>query len=206
MLIAKALEHDSINGNSELNEVLKQLQESNDVSVMACNRVNQIIRSLKNFSKVDEAEFQEADINENIKSVLVLTSNLWKRKIVMHEEYGEIPKVKCFPGMLNQVFMNLIVNAVQAISDNGNIYIRTWNDENNVYISVKDDGCGISEENQARIFDNGFTTKGSSLGMGLGLSISRSIMEKHDGSITVNSKQGEGAEFVISIPLRNSRT
>ncbi|HEX2947706.1 MAG TPA: HAMP domain-containing sensor histidine kinase [Clostridia bacterium] len=206
MLIAQILGNDSINGNNQLLELLEQLQESNNVSIMACNRVNQIIRSLKNFSKVDQAEFQEADINEGIKSVLVLTSNLWKRKIVIHEEYGDIPKVKCFPGMLNQVLMNLVVNSVQAVSDNGNIFIKTWNDENNVYISVRDDGCGISEENLPKVFDNGFTTKGSSLGMGLGLSISRSIMEKHNGSIAVNSRQGEGAEFIISIPLNNPKT
>jgi len=206
MLIEQVLEHESINQDNELTELLKQLQDSNNVSIMACSRVNQIIRSLKNFSKVDEAEFQEADINEGMKSVLVLTSNLWKRKIAIHEEYGDIPKIKCFPGMLNQVFMNLIVNSVQASSDNGNIYIRTWNDEDNVYISVKDDGCGIGEENLNRVFDNGFTTKGKSLGMGLGLAISRSIIEKHNGSIVVQSKPGEGAEFIISIPLRNSRT
>ncbi len=206
MLITQVLEHESLSGDSALTELLRQLQDSNNVSIMACNRVNQIIRSLKNFSKVDEAEFQEYDINEGMKSVLILTSNLWKRKIVMHEEYGDIPKVKCFPGMLNQVFMNLIVNSVQAITDNGNIYIKTWNDEDNVYANVKDDGCGIGEDNLNRVFDNGFTTKGKSLGMGLGLAISRSIIEKHNGNITVRSKPGEGAEFTVSIPLRNSRT
>jgi signal transduction histidine kinase len=203
MLITKVLEHESVGGDSALMELLEQLQDSNNVSIMACNRVNQIIRSLKNFSKIDEAEFQEADINEGMKSVLVLTSNLWKRKIVMHEDYGNIPKVKCFPGMLNQVFMNLIVNAVQAVSDDGNIWIKTWNDEDNIYASVKDDGCGIKEENLIRVFDNGFTTKGKSLGMGLGLAISRSIIEKHNGSISVVSRTGEGAEFTISIPLRD---
>jgi signal transduction histidine kinase len=203
MLITQVLEHESVGGDSALMELLKQLQDSNNVSIMACNRVNQIIRSLKNFSKIDEAEFQEADINEGMKSVLVLTSNLWKRKIVMHEDYGNIPKVKCFPGMLNQVFMNLIVNAVQAVSDDGNIWIKTWYDEDNVYASVKDDGCGIKEENLIRVFDNGFTTKGRSLGMGLGLAISRSIIEKHNGSIAVVSRTGEGAEFTLSIPLRD---
>ncbi len=203
MLITQVLEHGSVSGDSALMELLKQLQDSNNVSIMACNRVNQIIRSLKNFSKVDEAEFQEADINEGMKSVLVLTSNLWKRKIVMHEDYGNIPRIKCFPGMLNQVFMNLIVNAVQAVSDDGNIWIKTWNDEETVYASVKDDGCGIREENLIRVFDNGFTTKGKSLGMGLGLAISRSIIEKHNGSIAVVSRPGEGAEFTVSIPLRD---
>jgi signal transduction histidine kinase len=192
--------------NNELLESLTQLQEANDVSVMACSRVNQIIRSLKNFSKVDQAEFQEADINEGMKSVLVLTSNLWKRKIAIQEEYGDIPRIKCFPGMLNQVFMNLIVNSVQSIEDKGDIYIKTWNDEKFLYVSVKDNGCGISEENLSKIFESGFTTKGQSLGMGLGLSISRSIMNKHNGEITVSSRAGEGSEFVVKLPLTQERT
>jgi signal transduction histidine kinase len=169
---------------------------------MACERVMQIIKSLKTFTKLDQAEFQEADINEGIRSVLVLTSNLWKRKITIHEDYGELPLVKCFPGMLNQVFMNIVVNAVQAIGENGDIFIKTWKDEKSVNISIRDTGCGIGEENLQRIFENGYTTKSGSLGMGLGLAISRSIINKHEGDIRVTSKVGEGTEFTVIIPLQ----
>lgn len=201
MMISGIMELASVKNDPELLEMLEQLKESNDISTMACSRVNQIIRSLKNFSKVDEAQFQVSDINENLKSVLVLTSNLWKRKIEIHEDYGELPGVKCYPGMLNQVFMNLIVNAIQSIEDKGNIYIKTWNDEKNAYVSIKDDGCGITEENMEKIFNNGFTTKRNSHGMGLGLSISRSIMDKHQGRITVTSEPGKGSEFIVTLPL-----
>ncbi len=201
MMISSIFELESVKSNPELLSLLEQLKESNDISTMACSRVSQIIKSLKNFSKVDEAECQMANINEGLKSVLVLTSNLWKRKIEIHEDYGNIPEVKCYPGMLNQVFMNLIVNAIQAIDDKGNISIKTWNDDQFVYVSVKDDGCGISSENIDKIFNNGFTTKCNSLGMGLGLSISRSIMDKHQGHITVKSEPGKGSEFKVSIPL-----
>ncbi len=201
MMISSIFELESIKNDPELLGMLEQLKESNDISTMACNRVSQIIRSLKNFSKVDEAQFQVADLNEGLKSVLVLTSNLWKRKIEIHEDYGDLPGVKCYPGMLNQVFMNVIVNAIQSIDEKGNIHIRTWNDDSNVYVSIKDDGCGIASENIDRIFNNGFTTKSKSLGMGLGLSISRSIMDKHQGRITVTSEPGKGSEFIISLPL-----
>lgn len=205
MLLSRVFGLETVHANDELLELLTQLQESNNVSIMACNRVNQIIRSLKNFSKIDQAEFQEADINEGLRSVLTLTSNLWKKKIVIHEEYGNIPKIKCFHGMLNQVFMNLIVNAIQAIEEKGNIYVRTWQDNQLMKISIRDDGIGISEENIGKIFDNGFTTKGNSLGMGLGLSICLSIIKKHNGDITVTSKPGIGSEFIVSVPINATK-
>jgi signal transduction histidine kinase len=201
MMISGIFELESVKNDPELRGMLEQLKESNDISAMACSRVSQIIRSLKNFSKVDEAECQVTDINEGLKSVLVLTSNLWKRKIVIHEDYGDLPGIKCYAGMLNQVFMNLIVNAIQSIEDKGNIYIKTWTDEKYAYVSVKDDGCGIAGDNLDKIFNNGFTTKSNSHGMGLGLSISRSIMDKHRGNITVTSEPGKGSEFIVSLPL-----
>lgn len=204
MLLNTLILSDTVNEDKELKDVAMQLKEANDISLLACNRVSQIIRSLKNFSKIDQAEFQEADINEGIRSVLVLTSNLWKHKISIHEEYGELPLVKCYSGMLNQVFMNLIVNAVQAIQESGDIFIKTWKDEEAVYVSIRDTGCGIREGDLWKIFENGYTTKGSNLGMGLGLSISRSIVNKHNGNITVSSKPGEGTEFTVTIPLKNS--
>jgi signal transduction histidine kinase len=202
MLLDGFLKSETVKGNKDVLELAVQMQDANNISIMASNRVSQIIRSLKTFSKVDQAEFQEADINESIRSVLVLTSNLWKRKITVHEDYGPIPQIKCFPGMLNQVFMNLVVNAVQSIEENGYIYIKTWNDERYEYISIRDTGSGISEDNISRIFDTGFTTKGSNLGMGLGLSISRNIINKHNGEIKVNSTPGIGTEFIVSIPLQ----
>lgn len=203
MLLNLLAENTAARDNAELSEMLTQLREANNISIMACRRVSDIIRSLKNFSKIDQAEFQEADINEGLRSVLVLTSNLWKRHITIHEEYGALPQVKCYSGMLNQVFMNIVVNAIQAIEEKGDIFIKTWADEKHVHISIRDTGSGIKEEHLARIFDTGFTTKAhsSGMGMGLGLSITRNIVEKHHGEIKVNSTPGTGTEFIVSIPL-----
>lgn len=198
-----------INGNSlvqsdkELSELVEQMKEANGISIMACQRITEIIKSLKSFSKLDQAEFQEADINDCLKCVLVLTSNLWKNRISMHEEYGSFPMVKCFPGLLNQVFMNIIVNAIQAINDKGDIYIRTYADDKHVYTSIRDNGSGICEEHISRIFEPGFTTKGSGIGMGLGLSICYNIIKKHNGEIKVESKLGKGTEFIVCIPYNN---
>lgn len=202
LLLKNILELEEVRSDDKLLDLISQMQEANNVSLLACDRVNQIIRSLKTFSKVDQAEFQEADINDGLHSVLVLTSNLWKRRIEMHEDYGQLPLVKCFSGMLNQVFMNIIVNAIQSIEDNGDIYIKTCTDGQNVVISIRDTGCGIKPELLDKIFENGFTTKSSMLGMGLGLSISKNIVvKKHNGEINVHSTPGKGTEFIMKIPI-----
>ncbi|NJD01303.1 MAG: hypothetical protein FIA99_01595, partial [Ruminiclostridium sp.] len=134
MLVNQLDKNPLVDSNSELTDIAGKLKETNSVNLLACGRVIEIIRSLKTFSKLDQAEFQEANINEGIQSVLVLTSNLWKNKITLHEEYGNLPPVKCFPGLLNQVFMNIFVNAVQAVENQGDIYIRTYEDEK--YINI----------------------------------------------------------------------
>ena len=206
MILHSLNQYDTIKGDEGLAVSVKEMQEANDINIMACQRVIEIIKSLKNFSKLDEAEFQEADINEGIKSVLTLTSNLWKRRITLHQELNNVPKIKCFPGLLNQVFMNIIVNAFQAIEDKGEMFIKTYADEKYVYVSIKDTGTGIKEVNISKIFDPGFTTKGAGIGMGWGLSISYNILQKHHGEIKVSSKEGMGTEFIICIPLKNSTT
>lgn len=205
MLLSELVNHSIVQSNDELNSIFNQLKEVNDVNLMACSRIIEIIKSLKSFSRLDQAEFQEANINEGIKSVLVLTNNLLKRRITVHEEYGDIPPVKCFPGQLNQVVMNIIVNASQAIEGEGEIFIRTYQKEKYICISIKDTGTGIKEEDILEIFDPGFTTKGVGVGLGLGLYISYNIIENHDGEISVVSELGKGAEFIIKIPIDNEK-
>ncbi len=205
MFINMLKENPQVSENEELNQLVASMNEMNSVSVMACNRVTEIIRSLKTFSRIDQAEFQETNIIDSLKSVLVLSSNLWKKKITIHEDYGELTTIKCYSGLLNQVFMNILVNSIQAIENKGDIYIKTYNDTENMYISIRDTGIGISEENRTRIFDMGFTTKGTGIGMGLGLAISYNIVKKHNGEIVVNSELGVGTEFIISIPLSWSK-
>ncbi|MCH4891229.1 HAMP domain-containing histidine kinase [Acidaminobacter sp. JC074] len=185
-------------------KIVEKLNKSNSISVDAANRVSEIIRNLKNFSRVDQADFQNADIIEGIKSVLVLTSNLWKNKLTIHEEYKALPLISCFPSMLNQVFMNLIVNSVQATEKGGNLTIYSDHNEDHVYIAFKDDGSGIDPNDINHIFDNGFTTKPKDEGTGLGLSISREIIEKHGGIIEAFNNEDKGATFKITLPIKQN--
>ncbi|MCX8130408.1 MAG: ATP-binding protein [Clostridia bacterium] len=206
MFINMLSENDVIKSNEELSEQIDQMKETNSISVMACQRVGEIIKSLKTFSRLDQAEFQETDIHEGIRSVLILTSNLWKKKITIHEDYENSRMVKCFPGLLNQVIMNIMVNAIQSIEEKGDIFIKTYADENQAYISIRDTGCGIKGEDIPKIFDSGFSTKGAGIGMGLGLSICQNIIQKHEGEIRVISELGKGTEFIVCIPINNDKT
>ncbi len=206
MLLSSLADNTIMNEEEELQTIFVQLNELNDVNLMACSRIIEIIKSLKSFSRLDQAEFQEADINEGIKSVLVLTNNLLKRRVTVHEDYGDIPLVKCFPGQLNQVFMNIIVNASQAIEGEGDLFIKTYQDGRYLFINIKDTGVGIEPENIAKIFEPGFTTKGVGIGLGIGLYLSYSIIHNHKGEITVASEPGKGTEFRIKLPIDNERT
>lgn len=201
MFITMMSQNEVISSNEEVDTLVKQMKETNDVSLLACTRVTEIIKSLKTFTKIDQAEFQEANIIDGIKSVLILTSNLWKKNITIHEEYGPLQVLRCYSGMLNQVIMNIVVNAIQSIENKGDIFIKTYNDENNMYISIRDNGSGIPPENLSRVFENGFTTKKAGIGMGMGLAISTNIVTRHNGEINVVSELGKGSEFIVSIPL-----
>ena len=201
MFITMLSQNEVTASNEEVETLVNQMKETNDVSLLACTRVTEIIKSLKTFTKLDQAEFQEANIIDGIKSVLILTSNLWKKNITIHEDYGPLEVLRCYSGMLNQVIMNIVVNAIQSIENKGEIFIKTYNDENNMYISIRDTGAGISPENLSRVFENGFTTKKAGIGMGMGLAISTNIINRHNGEIRVVSELGKGSEFIVSIPL-----
>ncbi len=184
--------------------MIEKLDKANDTNKMACERIIQIVRHLKNFARLDESDFKEACLTEGLESVLLLSHNLLKHRITIHKSYGDIPMVKCFPNQLNQVFMNIIVNAAQAIGDQGDIWIKTWASSEKVYVQIRDNGEGIPEKNLHKIFDPGFTTKGVGVGTGLGLSICYKIVEKHKGQIRVVSKLGAGSTFTIELPVHNS--
>ncbi len=198
----------SIKSNNELSvkllkrieneEVAEILSEINSIDTEAISRINKLVTGLRKFVRLDEAELQEADINKELDLTLDLIRHETKNKVVVIKEYGEIPLVKCYPNMLNQVFMNILVNACQSISEQGQIFIFTEYCNKNLIVRIKDTGCGIDDIN--KIFFAGYTTKGVGVGTGLGLAISKKIIEKHNGKISVNSVVGKGSEFVITIP------
>ncbi|MNK11433.1 Sensor protein ZraS [compost metagenome] len=170
-------------------------------------RTAEIIRSLRNFSRLDEDDLKPIDLNEGLQSTLVLVKNTMPDNLKVYREFGNLPKIECLPGKINQVFMNLISNAIQAIKSNGKdreeeqLTIKTWYEDNTVKISIKDTGTGMTDEVKHKIFEPFFTTKEVGEGTGLGLSIVFSIIEKHKGHIDVLSEVDQGTEFIITLPV-----
>ena len=175
-------------------------KEINDIDKEAIERINRLVISLRKFVRLDEAELQDANINKELDLTLDLIRHETKNRIEIVKNYKDIPPIKCYPNMLNQVFMNILVNAAQSIEKTGTITIDTDFKNNNLIVKIKDTGCGIKEPN--KIFFAGYTTKGVGVGTGLGLAISQKIIEKHEGKIEVNSQINVGSEFVITIPSK----
>ncbi len=171
-------------------------------SIDGLQRVTRIVQDLKNFSHVDEAERQWADIEAGLESTLRVVWNELKYKAEVVKAYAGIPQIECFPFQLNQVFMNLLVNASHAIESHGTITIRTGLDDALVWIEIQDTGKGIKPEHLGRIFEPFFTTKPVGKGTGLGLSLAYGIIQKHHGSIEVQSEVGQGTTFKVTLPLK----
>ncbi len=166
-------------------------------------RAKTIVRSLRTFSRLDEDELNLTDIHENLDSTLAILKNTYKNRITIKKEYGQIPKVECYTAKLNQVFMNILNNAIQSIESQGEIIIQTFIqlEDKTVHIKISDNGYGMTEEVQKHIFEPFFTTKKTGKGTGLGLSIVHGIINKHNGHIRVKSAPGKGTSFEISIPV-----
>lgn len=186
-------------GSIEDADLKEMLTDINEIDKEAVNRISNIVTSLKKFVRLDEAELQEADINKELDLTLELIRHETKNRINVVKNYGEIPTIRCFPNMLNQVFTNILVNACQAIDGQGMITITTEYRSKNLVVKIKDTGKGIPQNQLSKIFSAGFTTKGIGVGTGLGLAICSKIIEKHKGKITVNSEVGKGSEFVITL-------
>ena len=210
----------SINSNSSMisrllkdkekldKDQIEMLSDLNSIDIEAVQRISNIVKSLKRFVRLDEAEFQEADINKEIDLTLKLMAHELKNNIKVEKTYGDIPMVMCSVNMLNQVFMNLLVNACHSISEtkkDGIIKISTSVQDGNLIVKIKDNGVGMNQETQNKIFNVGFTTKKIGIGTGLGLSISKKIIELHKGLISFTSTEGIGTEFVIVIPINQKK-
>jgi len=174
------------------------IQESQE----GAERIRKIIQDLQNFSRKDEADEKAVDLNTCLESTInILWNELNTRNASLHKELGPLPLVYCNPGQLNQVFMNVLFNAAQAIADHGDITVKTWTDHGFAWIAISDTGCGIPPEVQPRIFEPFFTTKEVGSGTGLGLSIAYEIVKKHQGEIIVDTTTGKGTTFTIKLPL-----
>jgi len=171
-------------------------------SLDGAKRVTEIVRNLKSFSRVDEAAVNPANINDCIETTLKIIWNELKYKTKVYKEYGDLPDTLCNSQELNQVFMNILVNAAQAIEKQGDITIRTWEEENTIKIAISDTGGGIAADKLNRIFEPFFTTKEVGKGTGLGLSICYDIMKKHEGEIAVESEVGKGTTFTVILPVK----
>ncbi|MFN3345211.1 MAG: sensor histidine kinase, partial [Chloroherpetonaceae bacterium] len=185
----------------DLNLLEKTKNRINEANI-GLERIRELILNLKNFSRLDEAEMKKVSVSESIESALLIANNMIKHKAEVETHYEENLMVECYPAQLNQVFLNIITNAVQAIEDFGKITIKTWTENGVAKISIADTGVGISEANLKKIFEPFFTTKPVGQGTGLGLSIVYKIIERHGGKIEVKSKEKQGTEFIISLPLR----
>jgi signal transduction histidine kinase len=173
-------------------------------SLEGTGRITRIVQDLKNFAHPGEEKESMFNVNENIESTLGIVWNELKYKTVVHKDFGDIPRIRGYPQQLNQVFMNLLVNAAQAIKEKGEIRISTRADNGYIDIKIADTGMGIPPENLPKLFDPFFTTKEVGKGTGLGLHVSYSIVEKHHGTIAVESDVGVGTTFTVRIPIRTT--
>jgi two-component system, NtrC family, sensor kinase len=197
----KLKEIEELKQKVEYKEAIREINKLIESIKNGTVRTTEIVKGLRTFSRLDEDVLKTTDIHEGIDSTLILLRNKYKNRIEIKKNYGVLPQVECYPGQLNQVFMNVLSNAIDAINDEGTITISTSIKGSYVQISIKDSGHGIPESLKDKIFDPFFTTKGVGKGTGLGLSISQGIIEKHNGTIEVKSKEREETEFIITLPV-----
>ena len=194
---------DSVKNNRQFQNSVKALRDSNPITMAASERITKIVGSLKAFAHLDEATYQKADLHEGLENTLTLLEHDFKDKIEVVREYGEIPEVTCNPAEVNQVFMNLLQNAAEAVKDKGTIVIQTFEEEGNVHVCVSDTGIGITPRQRERLFDPAFTKKRSRMKAGLGLFTSANIVQKHNGQIQVESEVGKGSAFTVILPVQS---
>ena len=200
-LVPEIEAHLSAVGGRTLDKVRQRL----DAMRLGVDRVEDLVVKLRTFSRLDEAEVKTIEIEESIESVLTLLQHKLSDRLTVIRQYGDVKWVSCYPGPLNQVIMNVVSNAIDAIEDSGTITIATGRAGAMLAISVTDTGCGIPAAIRDRVFDPFFTTKPVGAGTGLGLSISYGIVQRHGGLLEIRSEEGRGTEITIKIPLEPER-
>jgi two-component system, NtrC family, sensor kinase len=184
---------------AELIEEVEVLTRDNQDGLQ---QISELVQSLKDFSRLDRAKEDSFDVREGIEKTLTITHNLWKYGVEVVREFDDVPEILCSPSKINQVCINLITNAVQAMDGKGTLTVRTRHEGDWVALEVEDTGCGIPAENLARIMDPFFTTKPVGQGTGLGMSIVQKIVDDHAGRVDVHSEVGVGTRFTIRLPIR----
>jgi PAS domain S-box-containing protein len=192
---------DELEEDRQIRTAFDIIGDANEVIESGASRVTEIVRRLRSFARLDEAELKKIDIHEGLEDTLTLVHHEIKHHIKINRNYGELPPLSVYPGRLNQVFLNILNNARQAIEGKGEITIKTWEKYRKAHISISDTGAGISRDNLKNVFDPGFTTKGVGVGTGLGLSICYQIIQEHRGEIKVESEEGKGTTFTIVLPM-----
>lgn len=164
-------------------------------------QMSQLVENLRDFTRLDRSKVLNADLNASLRTVVYIAKSAIPTRVRIKEEYGVLPAIECNPSQLNQVFLNLITNAAQAIADEGSITVRTTHDGDSIRIEISDTGSGIPADTLPHIFDSYFTTKAKGEGTGLGLPIARDIVRSHGGEIAVETAEGRGTTFTITLPL-----
>jgi len=188
----------------EEDETLEEAQLLLDNGLSGLDKISNLVKNLKNFSRLDRAVAAKHDVNQGLDEALTIINHMLTDKIQIVKHYGEVPHIMCSPAQINQVFLNLLVNAIHAVEsakDSGIIELTTQVMGQSVEVLIKDDGNGISDEHLARIFEPFFTTKRSGKGTGLGLAIVHKIIKEHKGELKVESQVGQGTCFTISFPF-----
>lgn len=188
--------------------ILDTLASLTDIDKLACERIYAVIRSLKTFARVSESDIRSANIHEILLNTVKLSGCVFRRRVTVVTDFDEsIPEIECYPGLLNQVFLNLLVNAAQAIPAEGTVTVRTRLEGDQVHIAISDTGTGIPPDVREKIFSAGFSTKPIGEGTGLGLTITREIIEDtHGGKISFETEMGAGTTFHVLLPIRQPRT
>ena len=199
----------NVSSELEKNTVLEDSKTMLSQALIGTDRIQELIRNLREFSRLDEADLAKVDLNNALDATLVIANNVIKNKAVVKKDFQPNLTAECYPAQYNQVILNLLTNAAQAIEGQGTINIRTYKEPGNpdmAVVKISDTGKGIPKENLGKIFEPFFTTKKIGEGTGLGLSISYKIIEKHGGSIKVESELGRGTDFYVRIPTVQQRS
>ena len=200
-LLKDDVKHPKPEQANKMRRFLEELRALAGFNKTASRRMIEIVTSLRSFARLDRATEDQVDMHEGLENTLTLIENQLKDRVTVHKDYAATPRVRCYPSQLNQVYMNLLLNASQAIEGKGDIYLKTFATDDAVAIEITDTGVGISAENRSRVFDPGFTTKGVKVGTGLGLSIVQRIIDDHNGKIEVESQVGKGTTVRVFLPL-----